>query len=885
RVFTCGFRHKSSQGWDFTRRITRRKLILLEPRTGALRMATAQANEPPMSRPSTGRSSTMQAWETGLENPNVLDTEPIAVRGQSAGGHRQLDADGKDGDGDGKSGCGCLKSCKHGLQSIWRTRDTQDTKEDRELYIKTTLRELIIYCIFIIVLMIITFGMTSSTMYYYTKVLSDLFLDTKIENTTNNYRSVGNMGDWWSFVNGPLMNGLYWDTWYNSANFSDPREKNFIYYENKLLGVPRLRQLRVSNQSCNIASYFQGKISTCYAKYSYGVTDKSSFGLGNSTAWQYRSEEQLDGRSHNAEISSYDGGGFAVELSRDKATTQAILKELYSKLWVNRGTRAVFIDFTLYNANINLFCVIRLVTEFMATGGCLPTWDLRTVKLLRYVEPMDYFILACECVFMLFILYYIVEEALEIKKHKWRYFRCFWNCLDILVIVISTVCAAFNVYRTVAVGQKLTTLLQDENNFPDFDFLSYWQQQFNHGIAITVFFAWVKIFKYISFNKTMTQLSSTLGACAKDLMGFAIMFFIVFFAFAQLGYLIFGTQVKDFREFQQSVFTLFRIILGDFDFNSLQTANRVLGPIFFILYVFFVFFVLINMFLAIINDTYSQVKSDLSMQQNEFEMTDYFKQRASRMLSKLNLRRDKIVDIQKAIQSADLNNDKQLDFEEWRAELKQRGYADGEIEALFAKFDLDGDRVLNEEEQRQMHLELEGQRENLDQMINSKQAANEELEPDDEDEMEADGDALPAAATAASTRTSGGGGRGRGGGRKLVSPAEFQVLVKRVDRVEMSIGDIVQKIDSVLLKLELMERAKLRRREAMTRVLDALSGMEGAGSDEAERSRRAEELMRAELERWDVDTATAAASSGLGRGADSARGSRELRSASSTSRK
>jgi len=39
-------------------------------------------------------------------------------------------------------------------------------------------------------------------------------------------------------------------------------------------------------------------------------------------------------------------------------------------------------------------------------------------------------------------------------------------------------------------------------------------------------------------------------------------------------------------------FTLFRLILGDFDFPALQQANRVLGPAFFCLYIFFVFFIL-----------------------------------------------------------------------------------------------------------------------------------------------------------------------------------------------------------------------------------------------------------------------------------------------------
>jgi len=41
-----------------------------------------------------------------------------------------------------------------------------------------------------------------------------------------------------------------------------------------------------------------------------------------------------------------------------------------------------------------------------------------------------------------------------------------------------------------------------------------------------------------------------------------------------------------------------------------------------------------------------------------------------------------------------------------------RGYADGEIEALFAKYDIDGDRVLDEEEQRRMQADLNDQKVN-----------------------------------------------------------------------------------------------------------------------------------------------------------------------------
>ena len=44
----------------------------------------------------------------------------------------------------------------------------------------------------------------------------------------------------------------------------------------------------------------------------------------------------------------------------------------------------------------------------------MPSWNFRTVKLIRYVSATDYFVLACEAMFVLFIIYYTVEELIEV---------------------------------------------------------------------------------------------------------------------------------------------------------------------------------------------------------------------------------------------------------------------------------------------------------------------------------------------------------------------------------------------------------------------------------------------------------------------------------------
>ena len=63
--------------------------------------------------------------------------------------------------------------------------------------------------------------------------------------------------------------------------------------------------------------------------------------------------------------------------------------------------------------------------------------DFRTVKLLRYVTPMDYFAMACEILFAGFVGYFVIEEIIEIRKHKLAYFAYIWNLLDIGVLIVS----------------------------------------------------------------------------------------------------------------------------------------------------------------------------------------------------------------------------------------------------------------------------------------------------------------------------------------------------------------------------------------------------------------------------------------------------------------
>ena len=86
----------------------------------------------------------------------------------------------------------------------------------------------------------------------------------------------------------------------------------------------------------------------------------------------------------------------------------------------------------------------------------MPKYLYRIVSQIRYITSGDYALAAFEMVFALFILYYAVEEIIEIRVLRFDYFRSFWNIIDLFVIVVSISTLSFNIFLLF----EVQTLLQ-----------------------------------------------------------------------------------------------------------------------------------------------------------------------------------------------------------------------------------------------------------------------------------------------------------------------------------------------------------------------------------------------------------------------------------------
>jgi len=78
-----------------------------------------------------------------------------------------------------------------------------------------------------------------------------------------------------------------------------------------------------------------------------------------------------------ATLQTYKGGGYVVNFERSYRRTARNLTRLREENWLDLRTRAIFLEFTVYNPNANLFASAIMVTEFPATGAAVPRSEFK----------------------------------------------------------------------------------------------------------------------------------------------------------------------------------------------------------------------------------------------------------------------------------------------------------------------------------------------------------------------------------------------------------------------------------------------------------------------------------------------------------------------------
>ncbi|XP_045163703.2 polycystic kidney disease protein 1-like 2 [Mercenaria mercenaria] len=489
-------------------------------------------------------------------------------------------------------------------------------KHRQHVQLITTIKDTLFNLFFMLVILTICFSNRDSRSYlHYSETVNTIAEPLKMPH----FHSITTPGDLFVWLNTSVIPSLFPEFDMNGAPLHWTVKQFTTGYVNLRLGPPRLRQLRTKNGTCDIP--YIGKVS-CYGEYTILDEEEENYCIGwqatpcskidyvfnvSVDAWTFKSAFEVWGLPIPGLYTTYGGGGYIATLDVGRNNSVDILNELFKNLWMDRQTRAVMFEFTLYNGATNMFIYHVFLVEFPQTGGAFTSFSIYPIRVYTHQGASGTLTLICEIVFVIYLIVLLIKICIRIYQQRCGYFKQFWQVYEIVMLIAgvsSIVIYAFRLLLTVVTINKFKT---DRRQFVDFSHIVLWDQILLSLLAILVFMATLRILEVFATTKKVGAVVKVFQDCGKDLFWYGMTFLYIFTGFCILGTLLFGSALESYNNMYQCMGTLFIAMIGKSKFTEINETQPVLAKVFFIFYIFTVVFFILTIFLSILGASIDSV--------------------------------------------------------------------------------------------------------------------------------------------------------------------------------------------------------------------------------------------------------------------------------------
>ena len=214
--------------------------------------------------------------------------------------------------------------------------------------------------------------------------------------------------------------------------------------------------------------------------------------------YQYRTQEEREAKADKGDFTLFKGGGYELQLRGHIDALNDKIKTLQLNDWIDNRTRALVTEFSVYNAQVNKFGVVKIVAEQIG-GGFLPYYRIDVISLTRQKNLKGYILWFCEVAFILSTLYYIVNSLAILKELGAKeFFQQAWNVADVFTICLSLVAIGLYVLKTWVVLKLLKKISETRGNeYLSIDEAKSVNAQYELVVSITVFCSLLKLCKLL----------------------------------------------------------------------------------------------------------------------------------------------------------------------------------------------------------------------------------------------------------------------------------------------------------------------------------------------------------------------------------------------------
>ena len=381
----------------------------------------------------------------------------------------------------------------------------------------------------------------------------------------------------------------------------------------------------------------------CYDGYSEANEEKTAYNkpgwkpVDNSTThnellrlcpkpWRYQDAGVSDTVPKWGQFSFYPGGGFVADIGYENATGFSIIENLRSNEWLDRQTRAVIVEFSAFNPSVNVLGIATYFYEVETSGYSAPFTRIDVISLYSTESASQQFYSICVLLFIVFVLLYLGRECYKLYRLGSRYFKSFWNWVEIFQVFCSVLAVIMYMVKSDRVTSAVRKLQDNLYANVSFQEAIAWLESENTVLGILTFIVTAKLLRLIRFNQHVAEFSKTLKTSARLLSSFVVVLLIFFVAFLHFGILIFGKGSEFYSSVLKATYFQLELTLGRVKarpINDLAEANDTFGRIFAALLLLNLTILAMNFFIALMNDALLEAKN--ATKENElYELMDEY---------------------------------------------------------------------------------------------------------------------------------------------------------------------------------------------------------------------------------------------------------------------
>ncbi|KAJ7311801.1 hypothetical protein JRQ81_006110 [Phrynocephalus forsythii] len=313
--------------------------------------------------------------------------------------------------------------------------------------------------------------------------------------------------------------------------------------------------------------------------------------------WTYQSEATLQEHPIWGRMALYPGSGYVADLGPNVSHATRVLQYLERNQWLDRWTQAIFVEFVVYNVNVNLFCVVTLILESNGLGALLSKVDLQILRL--YPNTNTIIQMACAHIaFLLFLLYYLLVLVQRLVQQKLGYFRSKGNLLDASTVLIGVATVGLYVKRTLLAESILQHHRRNRHQFISFYEMAEVDSALTYLIAFLLALTTVKLWNLLRLSPRMYLVTQTLQKAWDEVVGFLLVLLILLGGYSIVCNLLFGWSIYDYKTLFDSSMTILGLLIGIFDYEEVIALDPVLGSILISASIVSMAFVTINLFVS-----------------------------------------------------------------------------------------------------------------------------------------------------------------------------------------------------------------------------------------------------------------------------------------------